>query len=127
MPSREIFGLMGEANIFAMTRAFYAELEKSAIRDKFPQDMAEASKKLAMFLVPAFGGPPLYMQAYGPPRMRARHIPFVIGPQDREIWLVCFNKVLDTATEQFKFPKEHLSAFRDYLSGFSAWMVNSNE
>lgn len=118
---------MGETNIFAMTRAFYAELEKSEIREKFPEDMAEASKKLAMFLVPAFGGPPLYMQAYGPPRMRARHIPFVIGPKDREIWLACFNRVLDTAVERFQFPAQHLADFRRYLDGFSAWMVNSHE
>jgi hemoglobin len=127
LPSREIFVAMGETNIFEMARVFYSELEKSEIRAKFPKDMAEASKKLAMFLVPAMGGPPLYQQAYGPPRMRARHLPFVIGPKDREIWLACFNKVLDTAVDEFKFPSQHLAEFRAWLDGFSAWMVNSHE
>ena len=127
LPSREIYAAMGEAHIFEMTRDFYAELEKSPIRGKFPEDMAEASKKLAMFLVPVFGGPPLYQAAYGPPRMRARHIPFVISPKDRDVWLACFFKVLESAPEKYAFPRQHLADFRNYLNGFSAWMVNAQE
>jgi hemoglobin len=124
-PSPEIYAAMGEPNIFAMARDFYAELGKSPIRSKFPEDLEEASKKLAMFLVPSFGGPPLYQAAYGPPRMRARHLPFVIGPRDREIWLACFMKVLEGAPERYAFPAEHLGDFKKFLEGFSAWMVNS--
>lgn len=127
LPSREIYAAMGEEAIFRMARDFYAELEASPIRSKFPEDMAEASRKLAMFLVPAFGGPPLYQQAYGPPRMRARHIPFVIGPADRDIWLGCFFKVLDQADLKYGFPEKYIPDFRLYLEGFSAWMQNSRE
>lgn len=127
LPSREIYAAMGEANIFSMARDFYAELEKSPIRDKFPEDMEEASKKQAMFLVSACGGPPLYQQAFGPPRMRARHLPFVISSADREVWLGCFYKILNQAPQKYAFPQEHLETFKQYLEGFSAWMVNSQD
>jgi hemoglobin len=118
---------MGEENIFAMCRDFYAELERSSIRDMFTQDMAEASKKLAMFLVSATGGPALFQQAYGPPHMRARHIPFVIGPTQRQVWLDCFEKVLEQAPQRYHFPQGHIQAFKQYLHGFSAWMINSRQ
>jgi hemoglobin len=111
--------------MFQLCADFYAELEKSPIRAMFPQDMAEGSQKLAKFLVSACGGPPLFQREYGPPRMRARHIPFVIGPKERDTWLACFSKVLDGAPEKYAFPVQHLEAFKQYLSAFSAWMVNS--
>src|SRR5579872_7038563 len=89
-PSREIYALMGEANIFKMLSDFYQELEKSTIRSLFPPDMEEASQKSAMFFVTLLGGPALYAEKYGPPRMRARHIPFEIDEAARQVWLSCF-------------------------------------
>jgi hemoglobin len=116
---------MGEEAIFRMCRDFYAHLEASPVRDLFPDDMGEASKKLAMFLVPLFGGPPLYQQAFGPPRMRARHLPFVIDEAARTVWLECFEKTLADSEAKYGFPALHLPGFKDFLRDFSAWMLNS--
>lgn len=69
-PSREIYGVMGEANIFQMIEDFYLELEQSSIRGIFPDDIVAASKRSAAFFVGVLGGPPLYQQLYGPPMMR---------------------------------------------------------
>ena len=124
LPSPEIFAAMGEKGLFGLAADFYSEPEASPIRSLFEGDMAENSKKLAMFLVSATGGPPLYQQAYGPPRMRARHLPFAIGPEERRVWLECFFKALETAPEKHGFPSKHLQDFKDYLERFSAWMVN---
>jgi len=115
---------MGEANIFKMMSDFYKELEKSEIRHLFPANMEEASKKSAAFFVGIMGGPPLYMQTYGPPRMRARHLPFEIDESSRQIWLRCFDKVLAGADVKYDFPLQHLQGFKDFLKSFSAWMVN---
>ena len=82
-PNSAIYKMMGEANIFRMMSDFYKELEKSDIRRLFPPDMEEASKKSAMFFVGLLGGPPLYLQKYGSPRMRARHLPFEIDEKAR--------------------------------------------
>ena len=115
---------MGEANIFRMMADFYEELEKSEVRPLFPADMEEASKKSAAFFVTILGGPPLYMEKYGPPRMRARHIPFEIDEHARQVWLACFDKVLESADVKYQFPMEHMASFKDFLKSFSAWMVN---
>ena len=123
-PNSAIYGSMGEANIFRMMADFYRELEKSEVRPLFPADMEEASKKSAAFFVTLLGGPPLYMQKYGPPRMRARHIPFEIDERARQVWLACFDKVLEGADTKYQFPMEHMEGFKDFLRSFSAWMVN---
>lgn len=124
-PSPEIYAAMGEANIFAMLRDFYRELEQSSIRFMFPDDMEAASERSAAFFVGLLGGPPLYQQRYGPPMMRARHIPFPIDEAARRVWLDCFDRVLADAPARYNFPAEHLPGFRAFLEGFSSWMVNT--
>ena len=94
-PNSEIYRIMGEANIFRMISDFYNELEKSEMRRLFPSDMQEASEKSAAFFVAILGGPPLYFEKYGPPRMRARHLPFVIDDlKSFSAWMV--NTAADT-------------------------------
>jgi hemoglobin len=123
-PSRDIYPLMGEENIFKMLSDFYQELEKSEIRPMFPPDMQEASQKSAKFFVQVLGGPPLYVIDHGPPRMRARHIPFEIDEKARQVWLGCFMRILENADKKYNFPLQHMDGFKTFLEGFSAWMVN---
>jgi hemoglobin len=123
-PSNEIYRIMGEANIFKMMTDFYKELEKSEIRHLFPSNMEEASKKSAAFFVTVLGGPPLYFQMFGPPRMRARHLPFEIDEPSRQAWLQCFEKTLEGADLKYQFPMQHMEGFKEFLRSFSAWMVN---
>lgn len=124
-PSRDIYAAMGEANIFRMLADFYAALERSPIRCMFPPDMQKASEKSAAFFVGLLGGPPLYHQRYGNPAMRARHTPFPIDMEARQVWLDCFESVLTNAPADYGFPAEHLEGFREFLRGFSLWMVNT--
>lgn len=124
-PSPEIYAAMGQENIFAMLADFYEALEASEIREMFPRDMKRASRKSAAFFVGLLGGPPLYHQKYGNPMMRARHTPFPIDETARQVWLACFDAVLANAPEKYNFPAEHLPQFREFLVGFSGWMVNT--
>jgi hemoglobin len=124
-PSREVYGLMGEAAIVRMIEDFYRELEGSSIRALFPADMTAAARKSAAFFVGLLGGPPLYHQRYGNPMMRARHLPFAITPRAREEWLACFEHVLADAPARYGFPATHLPGFRAFLRDFSLWMVNT--
>ncbi len=123
-PSRDIYGRMGEANIYLMMADFYGELEQSTIRGMFPEDMEEASRKSAKFFIGILGGPPLYQMEYGSPMMRGRHMPFAIDEVARQVWLDCFMRTLDHSVDKYDFPEEHLAGFRAFLVGFSAWMVN---
>jgi hemoglobin len=126
-PSRDIYGSMGEANIFRMMEDFYRQLEQSSLRPLFPADMLEASHRSAAFFVGLLGGPPLYQQRFGNPMMRARHLAFVITPRAREEWLACFEHVLADAPRRYAFPEQHLSGFRAFLYAFSMWMVNTED
>lgn len=124
-PSSEIYAKMGENHIYQMLEDFYSELEKSSIRYLFPQDMKEASHRSAAFFVFILGGPPLYQQQFGPPRMRQRHFPFAIDEAARQIWLNCFKVVLQDADKKYQFPMEHMQGFFRFLDQFSRWMVNT--
>lgn len=123
-PSREIYATMGEENITRMIQDFYVELERSSIRGMFPKDMAGSATRSAAFFVGLLGGPALYHQRYGNPMMRARHLPFPINQAARDVWLDCFERVLVDAPSKYQFPPEHLEGFREFLRGFSLWMMN---
>jgi hemoglobin len=122
-PNREIYGIMGNDNIFAMIRDLYRELETSSIRGMFHPDMEAASKRNAAFFVQLLGGPPLYNTRYGKPAMRKRHMAFEIDEAARQVWLSCFHTVLEHP-ERYDFPQEHLEGFQRFLEHFSRWMVN---
>jgi hemoglobin len=126
-PSREIYGLMGEAAIVRMIEDLYRELAGSSIRPLFPDDMMAAAQRSAAFFVGLLGGPPLYHQRHGNPMMRARHLKFTITPRAREEWLACFERVLADAPARYGFPAQHLAGFRAFLGDFSLWMVNTQD
>jgi hemoglobin len=128
-PDPAIYAAMGEAGVFALLEAFYAELARSSIAAMFPrtpEGLKRAAHKSATFFVGVVGGPPLYQQRYGNPAMRARHMPFVITEEGRLEWLRCFDVALARSAD-FGFPPEHLDGFRTFLDIFSGWMVNSAE
>jgi len=123
-PSSEIFKGTGEEGLYRMLRDFYRKLENSPVRSLFPEDMEKASRKSATFFIQLLGGPPLFTQMYGPPRMRQRHFPFEIDEEARKVWLTLFLETLEDAEERYGFPAEHLEGFREFLREFSRWMVN---
>lgn len=69
--------------------------ETKTILDLHPQDLTESRDKLFKFLSGFFGGPSLYIEQYGHPRLRARHLPFPIGEAERDQWLLCMNRAID--------------------------------
>lgn len=126
-PDPAIYRALGVEGMTAMLQDFYLELGRSPIAAMFPQGEAalkEAGAKSALFFVSLCGGPPLYAQQYGPPRMRARHLPFAIDADARRHWLACWDPVLAKAPVAYGFPAEHLPGFRRFLDDFSAWMQN---
>ena len=87
--------------------------------------MVQASRRSAAFFVQILGGPALYSERHGPPRMRQIHEPIEIDAAARAEWLEQFDLILAAAESRYGFPPEHLSGFRDFLESFSAWMVNA--
>ncbi|QEF98782.1 Group 2 truncated hemoglobin YjbI [Stieleria maiorica] len=91
--------LGGEEKLRRIVDRFYdlmSELpETKTIRALHPSDLTESRNKLFKFLSGFFGGPSLYIEEYGHPRLRARHLPFPIGEDERDQWLLCMNRALD--------------------------------
>jgi hemoglobin len=119
---------MRETGIYSMLAELYQRLGASEIRHLFPKtepELLEASKRSAAFFVEFLGGPPSYSTQYGAPKMRQRHLPFVIDDDARQIWLACFDAVLADAPDKHGFPRAHLPGFKKWLSEFSKWMVNT--
>ena len=123
--SPSVYAAMGESGIFRMLSDFYGELGHSSLRSMFPRDLEAASRRSAAFYVQLLGGPPMYSELYGAPRMRRRHFPFEIDEKARIVWRDCFYKVLEQAERKYNFPGDHLPAFRDFIEYFSRWMVNT--
>ena len=68
--------------------AFYRGVENDPIlRPLYPESLDEPRQWLALFLAQYWGGPAVYSQRRGHPRLRMRHVPFVIGQRERDAWL----------------------------------------
>ena len=91
--------LGGEAALRRLVDRFYELMdtlpEAWEIRKLHPQDLTGSGDKLFKFLSGWLGGPPLYWEEYGHPRLRARHLPFPIAERERDQWLHCMYAALD--------------------------------
>lgn len=115
-----VFQTVGENSLRKLVSDFYDQIPQSPIAFMFPEGLDESKIKSADFLIQVTGGPPLYSQNYGPPRMRARHLPFPIDEKARRVWLSCYRKVLDDWEADSSVKEILWNFFKD----FSAWMVN---
>ena len=83
----------GRANIRELVEKFYDIMETDAraagIRAMHPADLTLAREKLFMFLTGWTGGPQLYVERYGHPMLRRRHLPFAIDESARDQWMSC--------------------------------------
>ncbi len=88
----------GEHAIHALVERFYdlMDLEPgyAALRAAHGPDLASAREKLNWFLCGWMGGPQHYVERFGHPRLRARHMPFKIGIQERDQWLACMDQAM---------------------------------
>ena len=64
------------------------------IRAMHPEDLTSSREKLFMFLSGWTGGPQLYVERYGHPFLRRRHLPFKIGEEERDQWIYCMTKAM---------------------------------
>ncbi len=81
------------------------------IRKLHPRDLTSSREKLFMFLSGWTGGPPLYVDRFGHPRLRARHLPFPIGKAERDQWLACMFRAMEDVGVEETLRKELAQAF----------------
>jgi len=112
----------GDAGIRQLVDRFYdlmdASPEAATIRRLHAASLKASREKLYMYLTGWTGGPPVYVEKYGHPRLRARHLPFHISSRERDEWLWCMDRALDEQAmpdELRAFLREKLHALADHM------------
>lgn len=88
----------GEPAIRSLVDRFYFYMdilpEAQGIRAMHQPNLDTAKDKLFKFLSGWLGGPNLYIDEFGHPMLRMRHLPFKIGESERDQWMLCMKKAL---------------------------------
>ncbi len=104
----------GETGVRRLVHRFYEIMDTmpqaKGIRD-LHADMARAQDRLFMFLSGWMGGPSLYMEKFGHPRLRMRHMQFPIGESERDQWMACMTQALDETVDDAALRGELRDAF----------------
>jgi len=126
---RTFFELLGGAengaqNIRLLVETFYdimdSDPKAKPLRDMHQPDLTSAREKLFMFLTGWTGGPQLYIERYGHPMLRKRHLPFEIGESARDQWMYCMIK----AMHQLEYNEDLMKKLANQLYGVADFMRN---
>ena len=114
--------LGGTERIRDLVETFYDIMDSdprtAPIRALHQPDLTEAREKLFMFLTGWTGGPQLYIERYGHPMLRRRHLPFTIGRSERDQWMYCMIKAMQTLSiDEYVMQKlaEQLYGVADFM------------
>jgi hemoglobin len=117
----------GVANIRAIVETFYDVMDSDAkaagIRAMHPADLTGSREKLFMFLTGWTGGPQLYIERYGHPFLRQRHIPFAIDESARDQWMYCMIQ----AMHQLNLDENLITKLAEQLYGVADFMRNQHQ
>ena len=98
--------LGGTEKIRELVETFYDIMDFDSkaltLRALHPADLTSSREKLFMFLTGWSGGPQLYIERYGHPRLRQLHMPFSIGEVERDQWMSCMIQAMHTHSFDYK-------------------------
>ena len=118
----EVLG--GEAAVLALVQRFYdlMDLEPAyrALRALHPAQLEGSRDKLFWFLCGWLGGPPHYVDRFGHPMLRARHLPFRIGIAERDQWMACMKQAMGEVGVDTGFAERLAASFFNTAD----WMRN---
>ena len=117
----------GEDGIRMLVDAFYDHMdldpEFAGIRKLHPETLDASRDKLYWFLCGWMGGPNHYVERFGHPMLRARHLPFPIGSPERDAWIACMRLALVDCETDSKL----VDWLMGQLSGTANWMRNKED
>ncbi len=125
---QSFYDAVGGAQTFRRVVARFYELvaDDEILRPLYPeQDLTGAEDRLRMFLEQYWGGPRTYSDQRGHPRLRMRHVPYRIGPLERDAWLRCMHTAIAEIDAQ-TLDDAHRRALVDYLEMAADSMMNSS-
>ena len=117
----------GDAGVRRLVDRFYdrmdAEPEFAAARKLYPAELTDSREKLYLFMCGWLGGPQLYVERFGHPMLRARHLPFSIGIAERDQWMAC----MTLALEDLGLDADMRAGLAQALFQTADWMRNRQE
>lgn len=88
----------GQEKVKELVDRFYDHMDDlelaKPIRDLHARSLKASREKLYLFLTGWLGGPDLYVEKYGHPMLRRRHLPFSIGQSERDLWMHCMREAM---------------------------------
>lgn len=120
--AQTLYEMVGEENIKNLVDEFYKRVySDERISHLFQNDIDEVKDKQFRFLCQFFGGPAYYIEKYGHPRMRMRHMPHKIDEKAMHAWLDCMKSAIQTLliSDELKI------ALYNSFPKIAAHMVNS--
>ncbi len=116
--------LGGEPAVRQLVDRFYdlMDLEPAfaGLRALHPDTLAGSRDKLHWFLCGWLGGPQLYVEKFGHPRLRARHMPYSIGIAERDQWMACMRQAL----RESNIDEAMAARLAESFFGTADWMRN---
>ena len=116
--------LGGETGVRALVDCFYdlMDLEPAyaQLRGLHPATLEGSRDKLFWYLCGWLGGPNHYIERFGHPMLRARHLPYAIGNQERDQWMACMTQALSECAVEPALAQ----GLRNALRGTADWMRN---
>lgn len=105
----------GEEAVRRLVDRFYDLMEQdssvSHIRSLHAKSLRASREKLFLFLSGWLGGPALYVEKYGHPMLRRRHLPFSIGIKERDEWMHCMRRALGDVVKNEQLRKKLEQSF----------------
>ncbi|NMM14343.1 MAG: group II truncated hemoglobin [Rhodoferax sp.] len=107
--------LGGEAGVQRLVQRFYALMdelpEAYTVRQMHPESLNGSAQSLFEFLSGWFGGPSLYIEKKGHPRLRMRHAPYAVGSVVRDEWMLCMTQALTEQVADVAFRARLIETF----------------
>ncbi len=115
---------LGEPRLRSLVAAFYRRVRTDDLLGPlYPQDDWEgAEKRLADFLIGRFGGPPIYIEQRGHPRLRMRHMPFAIGVPERDRWM----KMMEESMIEVELPPPAIQVLTPFFAQVADFLRNQS-
>lgn len=118
-----LYDMVGDEKLRQLLDEFYDRVfTNPQISHLFRTDKDLIKEKQRLFLTQFFGGPDLYSERYGHPKLRARHLPHPISEQDAAAWLSCMSEALT----KIDLPEHVKDEMFKRLVPTAMFMVNSH-
>jgi hemoglobin len=117
-----VYSIIGEDGFTRLVAAFYRRVATDDIlRPMYPEhDLAGAERRLREFLIQRFGGPFVYSEQRGHPRLRMRHAPFTIDQRGRDRWV----ELMEAAMAEANMPEQVVPPLRKFFHEAATFMIN---